>query len=271
MTALAGGSEASSLDVAVAEFLDAYELKDEKTLVEHHKDWPARRASQVDSFLAFGKKIQVLAGVGLLSEHLERNFPQHHDKAPPFVIQVSPKKKVVLSQDCKAGSLVFAPETVVVKTTKKGSENDGPSNERDVEVTFDPEDPTLRFWLAAPNEKDGLAPLWFVVSTPDDRLANMTWAKFQAQNLQAVDYMGETTLKPHMNRKLASKQPAASTDSDVKVKDTKVEIPCLVNKTDLPKGTELLFYRAPTAKRPRAPEALTIAKLQKMAEKNSST
>ncbi len=127
-----------------------------------------------------------------------------------------------------------------------------------------------RFFLVGVTGPENMAPAWCVRTTATDDEATCRWTTVSVQMLIGVDF-DETEFEPELKRrKVIGKTTAAAKTKAKKQKviedavvETKVAIPLLVNVVPLQDGEELMWYRAKTEKRERAPTPITMGALAK--------
>ena len=251
-----------SAAIEVGTFVDDWVLADPKAQVEKHAGWPGNRVAVSDVAKLTFMKGKVLDAVHSLAITLDT----HCTTSSAVDIFMKPTRRVIVARAIAVGGLVLSPDSCNVKVLDEGSTTDGPSH---VEITLNPRPFQDKLFVIMPSTStEAVSPLWFVGTTSDEAAANMTWGKFAVQSLVGMGFIG----RPKPAASISSKVPCRAKTGDKPLADVEdkglsmiVTIPVLVNSKRSQKGDELLVYKAPAAKRPRAVEAISVCKVAKRA------
>ena len=112
-----------------------------------------------------------------------------------------------------------------------------------------------------------MVPLWSVGTTDNEDKANMVWGKYIVQSVTGVDFVGSPL--PAISE--ATKKRRSKKETPDEAVEHYVNVPVLINSTNIAPQEELLVYKAREAKRPRETEAITVSKVAKLATKEASS
>ena len=244
----------------MAALLEAYVEGDKSRQVVRHPGWPKHRVSMFDAARIQANRARILVAIASVGQHLEKYFPL----SSVLDVLSKPTRKVIVKQDVGKGDVILAPETLSVKSCPRGDRID---DNADCEALLSPEDPLNSYFLAPTCTDKCMAPLWVVASTPDESSANMEWAKCTVTMLSGVDFVGFTPIGEPIRKRRRKVTKRPSDEDEEEAHQVWVSIPVLVNKVPLNTGDELRFHKPLAAKKPRAPEAITMGKLMLSARK----
>ena len=105
--------------------------------------------------------------------------------------------------------------------------------------------PDVAFGLQPATSDKGLAPLWFVATTPVEASANVTWGWVKLHNLVVVEPGGDVELPQPPRKKLNKGDMPGTRDAHT---EHRIWFPALTNKKALAPGEELRCYKPPPAR-----------------------
>jgi hypothetical protein len=215
-----------------------------------------RIARTRDAELAFLKG-QVLAAVGSMTILIEKHF----SPANALEVFIKPSRRVVVTKDVPAHSLILGLDSHFIREVAEGSDIDQPEA---FEVTLQPPCPKFRFFIAPPKGEKVCSPAFLVATTEDHKKANMMWIKLSVSSLIAFDFVGSPRpsaaekAKAKAKAKAAAAPALAAPSPEDDQQQVAVHVPVLINTKALKAGSELLLHaKAPVKRAAKAAAPIT--------------
>ena len=247
--------------VPIADFLAGWEAVDPASIREEHPGWPLKRWPKAPAAEPLMAKARILMAIGQLSEALD-TATKPEEK---LVVLTKPRRCVEAKEDLPVGSVILVPETSNIYAARAGAPEPALGA---VPVELQPGPTEWTFYLQPAAGTEAMSPYWYVASTADERACNMVPAKYLMTLMWAHDYVGdvplahEAAVQTPLRRKSKKNTPGGG---DTDMEEAFVILPVLVNSRPIPKGSELVMFRAAAPKKVREAGAITVSQLLKRA------
>lgn len=240
--------------VDVGAFCSDYTVADAKAVVVLHPGWPAEPLMLSATALTLRIRGLILAGLSQMAAELQRKHPLQE----LLVVRQKPVRAVFTKVSAPEGTILLAPETMVVKAVPRSDEMPPGA----VEVACNPPDETSRFFLLPAGGNGPCVPMWHVRTTDVQKDATMVMQHWRTSVLVAGDFEGTTPLAESPGRP-ARRITAKSAPEDYE--KISLAIPVLVNAQGLAAETELVRYVPTGPKKVRIAPEVTLARVSKKA------